>query len=159
MNASSSSTDSDVSALLFALEMKLRRDRHAELVCFGTSMMPLVWPGTLVRLEPAAPEALRPGDLVLYGRRGQVVLHRVVGRQGASLLVRGDALEVVDRVPTAAILGRARGAVLFRWQLGPDSPLGAAVGTVAPAAGWLYRRRRNLGPLARVGGAAFRLLR
>lgn len=146
-------------ALLFALTAKLAEDGRAELVCFGTSMMPLVWPGTRIELERVPAQALRAGDLVLYRRAGEAVLHRVLQRRRTDLRVGGDALSAVESVPFDAVLGRARGAVLFRWQLAEAPRLGAALGRLAPSAGWLYRKRRVLGPLHRLTGAAFRILR
>lgn len=74
----------------------------------GGSMRPLLRPGDRVLLERAAPESLRPGDLLALRRGGEVVTHRLLAREGAALLTRGDAAPHPDPPFTAAdVLGRA----------------------------------------------------
>ena len=77
----------------------------------GASMLPAVWPGDIlsVRSHDAA-EAL-PGDIVLFGREGRLVAHRVVERtihQGVPYwITRGDTLDHHDpQVSSHELLGR-----------------------------------------------------
>jgi hypothetical protein len=74
-------------------------------------MLPAVWPGDIlsVRSHEAA-EAL-PGDIVLFGREGRLVAHRVVQRtfrQGRIRWVtRGDSVDGNDApVSSHELLGR-----------------------------------------------------
>lgn len=74
-------------------------------------MHPVIRDGELITAEPAAPEQLKWGEIVLY-RVGEALLaHRVVGlRRGngyPQFLVRGDAAGAKDEGVTAGqILGR-----------------------------------------------------
>jgi len=85
----------------------------AELVATidGLSMTPGLLPGTRVRLRPADPKSVRPGDVIAFQHNSRLIAHRVVhlGRSAASrgyLLTCGDAMLLSD-VPVRgdAIIG------------------------------------------------------
>jgi hypothetical protein len=96
--------------LSLAVEM-LQCHGAVQLRAWGTSMLPIIWPGDLVTIESAAPNELIPGDILLLLRDKSFFLHRLVERSETensfSWITRGDAMPQNDP-PTAAsqILGR-----------------------------------------------------
>jgi Peptidase S24-like len=64
----------------------------------GTSMLPAVRSGDIVRVRPSA--SAEPGEIVLFAREGRFFAHRVTARrdcrEGLQLLTRGDALPAPD---------------------------------------------------------------
>lgn len=66
----------------------------------GRSMLPTVWPGDVVTVEPLCGGKLRPGAIVLFARRGNVVVHRLKGiaahQNQVSWISRGDAMAEDD---------------------------------------------------------------
>src|SRR3990170_1375104 len=80
----------------------------------GNSMRPLIRTGDILVVEPAEPQRLRIGDLVLYRRapRSYVVhlLIKRLERDRQLLVTRGDNLRRPDRpVPIEAVRGRVVG--------------------------------------------------
>jgi signal peptidase I len=83
---------------------------------FGTSMVPSILPGDLVSVRRAGLHDISPGEVVLFLRKGNLFVHRVVGRKGASaadgrgeswLITRGDRLRQDDPpVSPPELLGR-----------------------------------------------------
>ena len=79
----------------------------------GLSMAPTIDDGDRVLVAPAAPESLKPGDIVKFRAQGVFVMHRLVrldrGEDGARAFVfRGDNAPANDQpVTAAAIIGRA----------------------------------------------------
>jgi len=71
----------------------------------GSSMFPAIQPGDLLEVRrPAGP--IHTGDVVVFERHGKLVVHRVVGQTGESLVTRGDRVRYPDApVSAAAILG------------------------------------------------------
>lgn len=57
------------------VERTLQAGRTVRLTVEGASMRPMLEQGDEVLVEPVAPEALCPGDLVAYGMDGRVVTH------------------------------------------------------------------------------------
>src|SRR3989475_4672549 len=76
-------------------------------------MAPTIDVGDRVLVAPAAPESLKPGDIVKFRAQGAFVMHRLVrfdrGEDGARAFVfRGDNAPANDQpVTAAAIIGRA----------------------------------------------------
>jgi hypothetical protein len=78
----------------------------------GRSMAPALRDGERVTLEPVPAASLRRGDLVLFTRAGQLVLHRLIDvhRKAAALefQTQGDALRSPDPpIGADQVLGRA----------------------------------------------------
>ena len=46
----------------------------------GASMLPAVWPGDVLSVRSQGVVEALPGDIVLFGREGRLVAHRVVER-------------------------------------------------------------------------------
>jgi signal peptidase I len=76
----------------------------------GSSMLPSLWPGDVITIQPQSFEQWRPGDIVLYMRAGHFFIHRVIAisNSGDFLIVQGDWLPQPDP-PVAAqeVLGKA----------------------------------------------------
>ena len=71
----------------------------------GRSMRPLFREGkdvVIVRKTDLPPKKY---DVVLYGRAGKCVLHRVVQKDGDMNLIRGDNTYMLERVHDSEILG------------------------------------------------------
>lgn len=58
--------------------------------CRGGSMRGTLKEGDRLWLRAVPAETLRRGDVVAYRSGGQVMAHRIVGRQGAAFRVQGD---------------------------------------------------------------------
>ena len=62
----------------------------------GSSMLPAVWPGDILFVQGKDAAAALPGDIVLFGRAGRLVAHRVVERticqDEMQWVTRGDSL-------------------------------------------------------------------
>jgi hypothetical protein len=72
----------------------------------GRSMTPCLRPGDIVSICPG--KTCHTGDIVLWKKRGVLVLHRVVGRKNGHIITKGDSLRGLDAlVLREQILGRA----------------------------------------------------
>ena len=58
----------------------------------GWSMTPFIKDGDVITIAPLTKERLSPGKVVAYIQpaTGHLVVHRVIGRRGASFLIQGD---------------------------------------------------------------------
>lgn len=76
----------------------------------GESMLPAIWPGDVVEIESCS-EGIRPGEIVLATRDGQLFLHRLLAPcRLDGFLLRGDSLPGADPLfPREALLGRLAG--------------------------------------------------
>ena len=61
----------------------------------GASMLPAVWPGDILTITRDAASPALPGDIVLFGRKGRLVAHRVVEVRNTQSGVRGPESEVL----------------------------------------------------------------
>jgi len=73
----------------------LRKWGLVRLPAFGTSMVPVIHPGDELGVQRADLEKICPGDIVVYARRGRLIVHRVVAvgadcTRGPYLVTRGD---------------------------------------------------------------------
>ena len=89
----------------------LRTRRPIRLRATGTSMLPALWPGDLLTIEPLDATKATVGDIVLAARDGRFVVHRLAqigGQHGAAdWITRGDAMPEYDSPVSAEnILGR-----------------------------------------------------
>lgn len=76
----------------------VRRHGQARLRVQGTSMLPSLRPGDLLRIERRAPAEIEAGAIVLYLREQRLFAHRVLRKEAGSgvLVVRGDRLARPD---------------------------------------------------------------
>jgi hypothetical protein len=84
------------------LELKFR--------AVGTSMIPAIWPGDVLTVQPASVAFPKVGAIALTLARGSLRAHRVVEHRGTavarSIRTRGDALSMCDpEAPSAEVLG------------------------------------------------------
>ena len=113
MNSRPAATMGDAHILKCELASEvLRSSGRLRLCVTGWSMLPTVWPGDTLVVEPVSPDQVRIGDVVVVARDGQLCQHRVVSIAEDSgnrrWITRGDALPVPDRpVLENELLGRA----------------------------------------------------
>jgi len=84
----------------------------SRMLALGSSMFPWLPSGSMLTLEPASPERIRVGDIVVYPallrRESALVAHRVIALElaetqgGLICIVRGDAQRETERVPASA---------------------------------------------------------
>ncbi len=87
----------------------LRSSRKLHLKSIGFSMLPVIWPGDELVVEPVAGRGVAKGDIVLFRSGSRLVAHRVVASNSKNSMVhtQGDALSQSDPpVPGAEIVGR-----------------------------------------------------
>ena len=104
-------------------------------------MIPALWPGESILVEPPNGEGLRVGDVVVFARSRQLIAHRIVGlcgsAEGGSVITCGDA-GPRDEPPvrSAELVGVARAVLRFRTERQiPCRPSPAARGLA-----WVVRR-------------------
>ncbi|HEX9580951.1 MAG TPA: S24/S26 family peptidase [Gemmatimonadales bacterium] len=94
------------------LPLLKRAGSEFESVLNGSSMIPAIPDGAVIRIRCASLVDCRVGDIVVTQDAGQLVAHRIVyrGRRAAAsrhILTRGDALWLPDPpLPVDALLGR-----------------------------------------------------
>jgi hypothetical protein len=76
----------------------LRSSGKLRLQVTGWSMLPTIWPGDTLLIERTEAESVSVGDIVLIGRDGRLMAHRLVtkGIDEAGLVTRGDGMESAD---------------------------------------------------------------
>lgn len=125
----------------------LRASGRLRMRVAGSSMLPAIRPGDLVTVRRGAPAEARAGDVILFHRDGRFFTHRVVSRQGESLVTRGDAVAALDPpVQPGEFLGivvstqRGRGPALDCARTTWLQRLAAGVFRRSAAAGRLFTR-------------------
>jgi hypothetical protein len=74
---------------------------------FGTSMLPSVWPGDVLSVEPKPEHEIVAGDIVLVARRNRFFIHRLIEKRDSCCITRGDSLpHSDDPVNSSEVLGR-----------------------------------------------------
>ena len=126
----------------------LRDYGRVRIRAFGTSMLPVLWPGDVLGVERTDGGEIRRGDIALFERREQLFAHRVLAVCGSAeqqvLLTQGDSVPHTDPPFRASEL-RGRVEVLVR--AGDEIPLERRPGVFSRIASWLFRQS---GPLRRV---------
>jgi signal peptidase I len=92
-------------------EEVLRRSGRLVLPAAGRSMVPAIWPGDSLVVEPATSSNLAPGDIVLFSNEYRFVAHRLVEKNGdadkGTVLTQGDTMATADApVRAGEILGK-----------------------------------------------------
>ena len=77
----------------------------------GKSMVPTIWPGDSLVVEPATGNDVSAGDIVLFSNSCRFVAHRLVEKENSTnpgeLLTRGDAMPTADApIRQSELLGR-----------------------------------------------------
>lgn len=74
---------------------------------YGTSMVPSIRSGEVVRVRAVAPGVLRRGDVVLCHGEGRLLAHRVLRLSAGSLITRGDTVRRADPpIEVSRVIGR-----------------------------------------------------
>jgi signal peptidase I len=97
---------SDLAEILRAI---LNKGSSARFKAKGFSMSPLVRNGDIITVSPFAPATLRSGDIAAFTveASGRLVVHRIVGIQAESFLMKGDNLAYFDGlIPGSQVLGQ-----------------------------------------------------
>lgn len=108
-------------------------------------MMPTVFPGASLEVEPCTPDAVRAGDVVVVLRGRRLLVHRAVVRDaGGRWITRGDAHPEPDgEVGDEQLVGRVVGFPLGRRSFSLPAELDAMARSFllrrGPALGALYR--------------------
>ena len=127
-----------------AFAASLEQRGSADLVAWGRSMWPTLWPGSRLAVEACSPRDLSPGELAVARTTGGLVVHRVVASSETGVRLRGDAYDAED-MGDMEILGR-----VVSLHLGPArwSP---------PSSAWALRAHRaqaHVVPWVRAGTRA-----
>ena len=77
----------------------------------GWSMLPAIFPGDTLVIEPASSESVGKGDIVLFRREGRLFAHRVSGKSGTAsdfqIVTQGDGMADPDPpVSSSQLLGK-----------------------------------------------------
>ena len=86
----------------------LAQGRAVTFIVRGDSMAPALQDGDQVRIVPADPGELQPGEMMAYiDAGGQIITHRVVRVEGEAIITKGDNREQSDPpVPFGRVLGK-----------------------------------------------------
>lgn len=100
MNSAESRRSSSLNALKCELASEvLLSSGELRLQVTGWSMLPAVWPGDVVLIEPVKSDSIAAGDIVMFRRGDRFIAHRVVtpstdGKK--SIITQGDSLPAPD---------------------------------------------------------------
>jgi signal peptidase I len=94
----------------------------------GWSMLPTIWPGDTLIIEPIKSGDVSEGDIVLFSRGHRFVAHRVVAtpnqRGNANLQTQGDAVPCPDSpVSGSELMGKVSSIVRNGKCIEPDKSL------------------------------------
>ena len=74
----------------------LRRTGRVQLIAFGYSMLPSVWPGDQLTIETRAFDEVQREDVVVYARSRRLFIHRALWVAENRIVTRGDAMPSAD---------------------------------------------------------------
>jgi signal peptidase I len=117
-------------------ETVLRRFGILRLKVTGRSMLPSIWPGDILVIHRRDIRQVLPGNIVLFSRNGQLIVHRVISvrdrPKNPGVVTQGDSLACPDSPITGAEL---LGKVAFIFHCGawtePPAQLGLRARAVA----------------------------
>lgn len=99
----------------------LRRGLNVRTGATGVSMIPYIWPGSMVTIRPLAEsEELSEGAIVVIDRGpgGNFTMHRLTSRSGDAFITRGDSNpgpdRPVDRRDVIGVLTHTEGRIIKR---------------------------------------------
>ncbi len=109
---------SDVSAEL------LRRGARVRFRATGRSMQPTILEGEAITVEPVAPAAITPGDILLYRWKRGVIAHRVIRieRTNGGAVTQPSVLS-----PQSSFVLRGDASVSYDCPVEPEQVLGRVV--------------------------------
>ena len=75
---------------------------------FGTSMLPSIWPGDTLSIEPKPEKEIVAGDIVLVARQNRFFIHRLIEKHDSCWITRGDSLpNNDDPVAPCEVIGQS----------------------------------------------------
>ena len=87
----------------------------------GTSMLPSIWPGDVLSIEPRPGDEIVPGDIVLVVRNRRFFVHRLVAKRNSQWILRGDSLAQNDApVAESQVLGKVSAIHRHRQAISPN---------------------------------------
>lgn len=129
------------SAELHALKCELagevlRSSGKLRLRVTGWSMLPTIFPGDTLLIEPANSDRVGKGDIVLFRRDRRLFVHRVSGKSGSArnlqIVTQGDGMRRPDPpVSASELLGKVSFVVRDGRCLEPSKSLGLSGRAVA----------------------------
>lgn len=85
----------------------VRASGKVQLQVTGTSMVPALWPGDLLTVCSCCPYDLAQDSIIVFRQDQQLIVHRLIHRNGDQIVTRGDARRRLDKpVVTSQIVGR-----------------------------------------------------
>jgi signal peptidase I len=119
----------------------LRQTGSVSIRAMGTSMLPGIWPGDVLRIERAAAARIAKGEVVLFERGERLFVHRVreiqTGSGSIVFTTRGDSLPHIDPpFEESALLGRVTQVT----RAGRDVPPSQSTGWLDGLVSGLFRR-------------------
>jgi hypothetical protein len=70
-------------------------------------MLPTIWPGDVLSIEPKATAEIFPGDVVLVTHDNRFFVHRLIEKRNSGWITRGDSMPQNDEpVAEAQLLGK-----------------------------------------------------
>ncbi|MGA8491037.1 MAG: S24/S26 family peptidase [Terriglobales bacterium] len=123
----------------------LRAGGSIRLQALGSSMLPSIWPGDVLRIERKPAEEVVAGDIVLVARAGRFFVHRLIEKRESGWVTRGDSLSQNDEtVAEAQVLGKVSHIHRKSGVLVPSSRGSRLSRTLA----WMFRRSDRLRNIA-----------
>ena len=120
----------------------LQSYRELRLRVTGSGMVPAIWPGDILSIQPCGIADVGLGDIVLFTRHGRLFAHRVVSHAGTFLVTKGDGMRETDPpVKPGELVGRVSEIVRWGKAVRPKSRLSLG-GRIAAA---LANRSRRAG--------------
>src|SRR5262249_5102952 len=104
--------------VVFGIRKALERNGSVSFRVKGGSMLPFIWPNTMVTVIRTRTSDLAVGDVILFQCGDQLALHRVIRKEPAGYVVSGDASpQSGSLVFETQILGRLRDLTIGRLAL------------------------------------------
>jgi hypothetical protein len=121
--------------LLDLMQSVLAKEADFKFRARGLSMTPFIKDGDIITISPLSKENPSTGRVVAFTRpdNGQLVVHRVIGKQGSEFLIQGDNItgRQDELIPLVNILGCVtkieRGGHRIFLGMGPERFLIAAM--------------------------------
>src|SRR5262249_18169693 len=143
----------------------LQSYRELRLRVLGAGMLPAIWPGDILSIQPCGVAEADLGDIVLFTRHGRLFAHRVVSRSGEFIVTKGDGVSNPDPpVKPGELVGRVFEIVRRGKRLRPKTKLSlggriaAALASRSAGAGRILARLHGLSGSTRSRSPATRSL-
>lgn len=150
MNPLQDAVRDNLSALKYELAAEvLRSSGRLRLGVTGWSMLPTIWPGDTLVIEPAESEEVFTGDIVLFERDERLFVHRVIAKgddfSEGVVFTQGDGMSHPDAaVKKSELLGRVCFVLRAGRCFAPGPKLSSSERVIAALVGRFYWAARIL---------------